>query len=569
MKFRHLPFLILLSVFLATPAQTIFAQDETQNQSTEADMTVGFSSTFGGVYYKDPLGTQLSGRLIPFEGNIDLNSYKLGVNDLISINIEANQPIFLRGLLVNPQGEVVLPMMGAVKLEGLTIPQAEEQISEIASRQLRDPIVDITIEYPRPNIIHISGGVPHPGKYVIPSQSRLDQAIFNSLTDGNRNMGRSTVNSSQILTGNYSLRNITILHTDSTITTADLVSYFRTGDLSSNPVLKNGDTINITTLKREAAKVSISGAVKSAYEIEYREGDTPSLLLEIAGGFDVIADNSRLHVYRQTEDGTYTVEVLFGEWDSFQLQPNDRIIALQGEYFDPSASAWVNGEVKIPGNFPIKSGQTTAFELLKLAGGMTNDALPSAAYLMRGGERNRIPNEFNTEIMKRTSDQVLQGLEYLDSETQLSRNRVYIDLTDEEQMQELKLLDGDRLYIPKDSKTIFVFGQVNNPGYFPFTNSEKSVRDYIVDAGGFALSADLDRIFILKAGNSTWYRVGDTTLESGDRIYVDRQPVEELNALRAYEIQKQQLRNQRTQLIMTGITTITGIITTLVAIGAL
>ncbi len=569
MKFRHLPILILLSGFLALPSGNIFAQNETQNQSNEVDMTVGFSSAFGGVYYKDPLGTQLSGRLIPFEGNLDLNNYTLGVNDLISINIEANQPIFLRGLLVNPQGEVVLPMMGAINLEGLTIPEAEKRIAEVASGELRNPIVDITVEYPRPNIIHISGGVPHPGKYVIPAQSRLDQAIFYSLTDGNRNIGRSTVNSSQILTGNYSLRNIMISHSDGSITTADLVSYFRTGDLSSNPILKNGDTINITSLKREAAKVSISGAVKAAYEIEYRTGDTPSLLLEIGGGFDVIADTSKLNVYRQSNDGVYLVEVLSSEWDSFQLEPNDRVIALEGEYFDASASAWITGEITIPGNFPIKSGKTTAFDLVNLAGGLTEDALPSAAYLMRGGERNRIPNEFNTEIMKRTSDQLLQGLEYLDSETQLSRNRVYIDLTDEGQLKGLKLLDGDRLFIPRDSETIFVFGQVNSPGYFPFTNTGKMVPDYISDAGGFALSADMERVFILKAGNSTWYRVGETELESGDRIFVDRQPVEELNALRSYEIQKQQLRNQRTQLIMTGITTITGIITTLVAIGAL
>lgn len=203
---------------------------------------------------------------------------------------------------------------------------------------------------------------------------------------------------------------------------------------------------------------------------------------------------------------------------------------------------------------------------MQTAGGLSPDALPAAAYLVRsGGRKNEIPNQFNADLMKRTSDQYLQGLEYLDAETKLSQNQVFIDLTDNSQLQGLRIFDGDRLYIPKDDQTIFVFGQVNNPGYFGYSGT-KTVNEYITQAGGFALSADKERIFILKAGNATWFKVGETELSSGDKIFVDRQPVEELNARRAYEIQRAQLKNQRTQLIMTGLTTITGLITTYLAI---
>jgi len=181
--------------------------------------------------------------------------------------------------------------------------------------------------------------------------------------------------------------------------------------------------------------------------------------------------------------------------------------------------------------------------------------------------KNGIPNDFNSDLLKRTSDQVLQGLEYLDAESRVSQNKVFIDLKDQNQLQNLKLYDGDRLYIPRDPQTIFVFGQVNNPGYFPFSGENNfTVSDYISRAGGFALAADKERVFVIKAGNSTWFDPLDTKIESGDKIFVDRQPIEELNALRTYEIQKAQLKNQRVQLIMTAITTITGIITTYVAI---
>jgi protein involved in polysaccharide export with SLBB domain len=106
---------------------------------------------------------------------------------------------------------------------------------------------------------------------------------------------------------------------------------------------------------------------------------------------------------------------------------------------------------------------------------------------------------------------------------------------------------------------------VNNPGYFPFIENTNT-NNYINRAGGFALSADRDRVFIIKAGNATMYRPGETELESGDRIFIDRQPIEELNALRTYEIQQQQVKNTRTQLILAAISTITGIITTYVAV---
>jgi len=289
-------------------------------------------------------------------------------------------------------------------------------------------------------------------------------------------------------------------------------------------------------------------------------------LLEIGGGFEVIADTSFLMVFRRTDSGAEKITVQPEDWNTFKLQPNDRVVAPFSDERNTSASAWVYGEVEIPGNFPVYSGETTALELLELSGGLTDNALPQAAYLMRsGGFRNEIPNKFNSQLMSRTSDQLVQGLEYLEAETKLSQDKVFIDLKDDSQLSGLKIFDGDRLYIPRDENTLFVFGQVNNPGYFPYTPNSK-VMDYVSRAGGFALSADKERVFVIKSGNATWYKPGETEIESGDRIFVDRQPVEELNALRAYKVQQAQLRNTRTQLIMTAITTITGIITTYVAI---
>ncbi|MEP2446775.1 hypothetical protein A8B79_07890 [Balneola sp. EhC07] len=563
--FKHRFYTQFLGVlfFLLIPS-LLSAQRNGQNEDA---FNFDLTKALQGIYFQDPLGAQLASRIKPLEGIIDRESYVLGSNDLISIEIEGTQKIMVRGVLVNSQGDVILPSIGAVSVASLTIPEAEEKIKTAGESAISSTSVRISIDSPRPIIFHVTGGVPYPGKYLTLPQSRIDQAIFSSLTSGSRDLSNSIPNSSDFLkNGNYSFRSIQIFHNDGTKSEADLIEYFRTGDLSSNPFVKDGDLISVTPTNRETPKVSISGAVKADFEFEYKKGDTPALILELGGGFEEVADTSKLYIYRRGVTGIEQIVVESDNWDSFQLLPNDRVIAPFGDEFDKSASAWVYGEVNIPGNFPIESGTTTALELLQTAGGLSPDALPAAAYLVRsGGRKNEIPNQFNADLMKRTSDQYLQGLEYLDAETKLSQNQVFIDLTDNSQLQGLRIFDGDRLYIPKDDQTIFVFGQVNNPGYFGYSGT-KTVNEYITQAGGFALSADKERIFILKAGNATWFKVGETELSSGDKIFVDRQPVEELNARRAYEIQKAQLKNQRTQLIMTGLTTITGLITTYLAI---
>lgn len=570
-------FLILAFIFAGFQAIPAFAQQNSTKEtnystqrSSSMNLSFGLNEVLGGIYYNDPLGVQLATGLLPYEGVIDPETYRLGPNDLLSIEIESSQPMFLRGIHVNPQGDLVLPLIGSVNVYNLTILQAQEKLTQEFSKQVNNPKVNLSVESPRPTIVHIAGEVKQPGKYILPAQTRVDQAIFQVLAEDEEEVDTTGLNTFNLLQKEdteieLAFRDVKLFHQDGTETNADLITYFRTGDLSNNPILKDGDLIVINRLNRETPKVSISGAVKSGIEVAFKKGDTPSMMLNLGGGFKEIADVSTLYVYRRSVTGVEKIEIPESEWNSFQLMPNDRVIAPYSEDFDASASAWIRGEVKIPGNFPIVSGQTNAFELLELSGGLTANALPKAAYLVRTEQKNGIPNQFNADLMKRTSDQVVEGLDYLDTETQLSGNRVFIDLTDNEQLKNLKIFDDDQLFIPKDDQTIFVFGQVNNPGYFGYS-STKSVNEYISQAGGFALSANKDRVFVLKAGDATWFKVGDTDLNSGDKIFVDREPIEKLNEKRQYEIQRHQLRNQRTQLVMAAITTITGIITTYVAL---
>lgn len=526
------------------------------------------SSSFGGLFFQDQIGLQIAREGMPMEGFIDKNIYTLGSNDLISIDIKGAQPVQMRGIIVNPQGDIVLPVIGVVNVIGKTIVEAQAEIESRVSETFKDPKVYISLDQPRPLIIHINGEIPHPGKYVIPAQSRVDFAIYQSVTDGKRSLDADDVYSaSDLLNQNYSFRNIKITHTSGKKDTADLVTYYSTGSFKDNPFVRDGDLITINSANPDDSRISLSGAVRSPLEVQFLETDTPQSLLNLAGGFSNEADTTHLLLLRRTDRNIERIQLSQDQWNTFELQPNDRIIAKHDERKTEAASAWVSGEVNLPGNFPIVNGNTTALELLEMSGDFTSRALPRAGYLIRAGSvENEVPNKFNVELMKRTSTQLVQGLEYLELENRLSQNRVHVDLSDDQQLQKVKLYDGDRLFVPRDENTVFVFGQVNNPGYFPFQPGESSINEYISRAGGFSLAADEEQVFIIKAGSKTWYRPENTTLRSGDMIFVDREPYDELNAQRTYKLQQEQLKNTRIQLIMTALTTITSIVTTLVAI---
>lgn len=564
-------FVLLLSFasFLLLLNTGVKAQQNGQvTNPPTSNFNLNFNPFTAGYYYLDALSARSGDQFFMSDGEIDINEYLLGPNDLITVSLQGTESIVLRALLINPQGDIILPMLGAVKVANQTIAEAQKTIDQKANNIFKAPNTRISLERARPLSIQVTGGVEFPGKHVVPPFSRVDAAIYQAV-NGNSIETTESGSLGNLLntSGSFSLRNITIDHRDGTTDTADLIAYFKAGESHKNPILKYGDQISVSRLSNKAPRVSISGAVLDANEFEYSSSDTPELLVRIAGGFKPEADTSKLFVFRNENGTQQKIEVLREDWSSFDILPNDRLIVPADQGLKSSSSAWVYGEVVTPGNFPIENGETTALELLTISGNLTDRALPSASYLIRAGsQENEIPNEYNTELLKRTSDQLAQGFDYLDLETKLSQNKVYIDISDEEQLAGVKIYDGDRMYIPRDEQTVFVFGQVNNPGYYPFTETDQTVGDYINRAGGFALSANEERTFIIKAGSSTWYRPNETQIKSGDRIFVDREPYDELNAQRTYEVQKEQIKNTRIQLILTGISTITGIITTYVAI---
>jgi polysaccharide export outer membrane protein len=69
--------------------------------------------------------------------------------------------------VVNEEGEIEIPVVGRIKLSGLTISQAKQKIFGAVSPYLKEPLIEISFTTFKVTVL---GEVKAPGSYVIPSQ---------------------------------------------------------------------------------------------------------------------------------------------------------------------------------------------------------------------------------------------------------------------------------------------------------------------------------------------------------------------------------------------------------------
>lgn len=573
----HRLLIILCGTFLLS--LTLFSTIVAQNQNGESEQSQprSFQTVIGTdqIYFVDQIGLQLLERQLPASEYLQSEHFKLGPQDVLSIDVAGPVPLTARGLPLNSQGHVFIPLVGNVDVNNLSLDEAHNKIEEALSRELNQFTLNVTIDRPRSVAVHVHGDIPYPGRYIVPAGTRLDAIVYAALIDGTidpNQISPKDVEQALLSTRNYSLRNIRISRSGSEDPLeGDLVPYFRNGDVESNPYVFSGDQIRIPRRSQTSPSISISGAVHSSQQMEYQNSDRIERLLDMAGGYLEEADRNRVVIHRSENSQTSKIELELTDENrrSFELLPNDHIIVPYLEDDARNYSAWVQGEAIMPGNYPIENEETSLRNLLDTAGGLTPNALAESAYIIRSAinTRNVRPSTaFNIAELQRSSDQLAQGFEYLQMEEELNtENRVHVNLNDESELNETMIGHGDRLYIPKDHNAVILYGQVNNPGNYTF-NQTMQIDDYLQKAGGMTIAADPERVFVIKAGSRAWKPPSETTLQSGDIIYVDRVPYDEFQARRNYDIQVRNLRRSNLQLVLTTVSTITAVVTTYVAI---
>jgi protein involved in polysaccharide export with SLBB domain len=571
-----------------------------QSQNNDNRLSGNNESNLSETYFFDQAGLQLANQLFSLDEFIDPDNYQLGPYDILSIFGKGVIEFNYRGLAVSASGDIVIPVAGMVSVKGLTLTEAKDKIQRVFQKTLKNSEISVSLDQPRPVSVHLGGQIPNPGKYTIQPGTRYSALISGLLINQEivyplQNLPNSTIqspNSPITVTGinfeelefknkaqsdltesffkqisvKYDLRRVKVTNNSGDTHYVDLSAYFNSGHKNFNPYIADGDEINFIERSSTSPKISISGAVINNFEGTFRTDDTFKKLFNISGGFAPGADTSNFIVYRGVNG---TVEKLsFSYGDEITLQPNDRIIIPHTQEQQSIGSVYIDGQVMTPGIYSITEDKTTLNDLLQMAGGLNDKALPKAGYLYRQSFDNRgvkSVSAFSPSLLIRSSDQYLEGFDYMKLEEALNVGRMPIDFTDETLLSQLTLSDGDQLFIPKNEYSVSLMGQINKPGFYNFKQNY-TLTDYINRAEGLTVAANPDRIFIIKAGSRSWLKPSETELSSGDIIFVDRTPLVDATSGRTFEFQKEQLKNNRFQLLLAAISTITSIITTYVAI---
>ncbi|NDJ16741.1 polysaccharide biosynthesis/export family protein [Myxacorys almedinensis] len=363
-------------------------------------------------------------------------SYLLGAGDKIKLDV-FGVPEYSGEYQVLADGSLNLPLAGSVRVGGLTLRQASSAIESRYQEWLTRPVVTVSLMSSRPVQIAVSGEVTRPGAYA----TSLAEAGAPTLTKMLQLAGGLT--QSADIQRVQILRRLPGTNAGTTPITVNLQALLKSGDLSQDIQLRDGDSILVpaaaattamgndfagTTLEssnNEPIDIIVAGEVNrpgphSVVGEQVPVGDaaangqtavaakvkapTVTRAIQIAGGITERADIRDIEVKRTARDGSeQSIKVnlmnLLKAGDAKQdvrLQQGDRIVIPTAVALSPEDAATVSrasfspdsitvnvvGEVGKPGQIQVPPN-TPMNQAILAAGGFVTSSRKSRVEFLR------------------------------------------------------------------------------------------------------------------------------------------------------------------------------------------
>jgi protein involved in polysaccharide export with SLBB domain len=231
------------------------------------------------------------------------------------------------------------------------------------------------------------------------------------------------------------------------------------------------------------------------------------------------------------------------------LMPFDRISIKQVAGWTEQDQVTLKGEVRFPGTYTIKPGETL-HSVINRAGGLTDFAFPEGSVFTRRELKEREQQQLDrlAERMRTSiAEMALMGIraqqnsapqaigigQELLSQLKATKavGRLVINLrgivrTRVGSSDDVILRDGDELIVPKQRQEVMVLGEVQDATSHLF-HRYLTRDDYIGQSGGLTHEADRGAIYVVRADGSVdagahgWFRSGDSVeIHPGDAIVV-------------------------------------------------
>ena len=383
------------------------------------------------------------------------------------------------------------------------------------------------------NMVEISGAVFRPGQYRLGEQVTTVRSLIEQ-ADG---LTEDAFTAHAVLHRMRADRSLEIIPVD--------VAGIMGGTVADIP-LANEDVLFIPTQSELISNryVQINGEVLSPGQYQWAANMTIEDLVMKAGGLTDAASVAKVTVSRRVMDPkatkatsdlakSYSFELKDGfvidGTPGFMLEPYDIVQVFRSPGFHTPRTITVEGEVNFAGSYTLEKKNQRLSDLVKMAGGVTEDAYVEGARLerrMNETERARLRMAMQTVKLSRDNEDSV-------AVEKVQQSDVYgVGIHLEEALKnpggdaDIVLREGDRLIIPEFEGTVKISGDVMYPNTVAFTEG-KDYKWYVRHAGGFGERAKKRKSYVIYP-NGTMAQVNHgAKITPGCEIIVPSKPKHE------------------------------------------
>jgi protein involved in polysaccharide export with SLBB domain len=188
----------------------------------------------------------------------------------------------------------------------------------------------------------------------------------------------------------------------------------------------------------------------------------------------------------------------------FELAPFDEVFVRTSPNYQLQQFVTVQGQVIFPGVYGLERKDERLSDIIRRAGGLNNQAYSEGAKLIR---KNHLTEAEKMHKMEQLNDMQnnLSGSMYNKEQLFKPTEKIGIDLVaalkSPGSEEDLFIIEGDIIDIPKEPQTVKVTGEVLYPNSVKFLNFN-SFKDFINSAGGYTKYSNRGKSYVIYSNGS-------------------------------------------------------------------